>query len=177
MPIEHLDTASGSCYTTAVADTSKWMTIKEAVEHLGISRSALYDAIGKGDIRRMELLGAPVVRRSDVLRYKPRPYPRRIDAGNYSSEELKQAIADRLRSASSVDVPVERIEDALGSDSHGAIRDWAATFAAESGYDLIYKEGAAARFRTKASKKPAACPPAPGFANGLERSTEPRTGT
>ena len=62
-----------------MADTTDWMTIKEAVEHLGISRTALYDAIGKGDIERVGLLGTPVVRKADVLKYTPRAYPRKTD--------------------------------------------------------------------------------------------------
>lgn len=65
------------CYDGSVTDTNKWMTIKEAVEHLGISRAALDRAAKAGKIEKAMIMNTPAFRRTDVMKYKPREYPRK----------------------------------------------------------------------------------------------------
>lgn len=74
-----IDTLPTTGYHVPVTDSSKWMTIKQACEHLKISRTALYKAIETGDIERSSILDKPVVRKSDVMKYVPRNYPKRTE--------------------------------------------------------------------------------------------------
>lgn len=53
---------------------SELMTVSEAASALSVSRGSIYDAIERGEIRAVMVLGRKAVLRKDVESYVPRGY-------------------------------------------------------------------------------------------------------
>jgi len=89
-----LDSTSTSGYDNTMADTRDWMTIEEALKHLGISKTALYRAIDTGKIERQIIGAGPMLRRSHILKYKPRQYSRKAQGDSESKPSKGRTSAD-----------------------------------------------------------------------------------
>jgi len=56
------------------------LTVQEAMQKLGISRAALYDAMAAGKLKYTMKYGKRLFREKDLAAYTPRPYSRRRSA-------------------------------------------------------------------------------------------------
>lgn len=56
---------------------SAYMTHEEARAHHGVHLSAIYQAIGRGDLTTVKVLGKTVLTRQSVMEWQPRPNCRR----------------------------------------------------------------------------------------------------
>lgn len=71
--------------------TQGLVTIPEAAQIKGVTRSAIYKAIERGDLKAQTILGRKAVKKRDVLAWEPRKAGRR--KGSVTSEAAKSRIS------------------------------------------------------------------------------------